>query len=133
MGVRRKTREILEDHIRLREAGKLEDDLERNYHPEIVILTGKRVLRGHDGVRESAQLLADAVGETDYSFQTLTVDDRMGFSEWTAAGEAGVINDGVDSYLVEDGLICAQTIHYTVVSSELSVTAQVESAPREPS
>lgn len=32
------------------------------------------------------------------------------------------IRDGVDSYLIEDGKIVAQTIHYTVTSRDLSVS-----------
>ena len=32
------------------------------------------------------------------------------------------IVDGVDSYLIEDGMIKAQTIHYRVQSRELSFT-----------
>lgn len=32
------------------------------------------------------------------------------------------IRDGVDTYLIEDGRIVAQTIHYTVTSSELNMT-----------
>lgn len=66
-------------------------DLARRSAREVVVLTARGVLHGHGGVRESAGLLYQA------------------------------IRDGVDSYLIEDGRIVAQTIHYTVVSRELSV------------
>ena len=42
--------------------------------------------------------------------------------EWSAAGHDTRIVDGVDSYLIEDGLIKAQTIHYRVQSRELSLS-----------
>jgi hypothetical protein len=42
--------------------------------------------------------------------------------EWSAAGHDTRIVDGVDSYLIEDGTIKAQSIHYRVRSRELSVS-----------
>lgn len=118
----RTSAEVLQDHVELRELGELEEDLRRNYHPEVLVLTGRRVFKGHDGVRESAALLAKAVDPESYRFRTLVIGDRMGFAELTASGEDVEIRDGVDSYLVEDGLIKAQTIYYTAISSALSAT-----------
>lgn len=112
--------EVLQDHIELRERGELEADIERNYDERVLILSGRRVFHGHDGVRESAALLGEAVDPGSYRYRTLVIGDRMGLSEWTARGENVVIRDGVDSYLVEDGRIKAQTIYYTAISSELS-------------
>jgi hypothetical protein len=42
--------------------------------------------------------------------------------EWRAEGRTSAIRDGVDTYLIERGRIVAQTLHYAVVSRELSVT-----------
>lgn len=112
--------EVLQDHIDLRERGELEADIERNYDEDVLILSGRRVFHGHDGVRESAALLGEAVDPDSYRYRTLVIGDRMGLSEWTARGENVVIRDGVDSYLVEGGRIRAQTIYYTAISSELS-------------
>jgi len=114
---------VLEDHVRLRERGELDEDLERNYDADVLLLTGRRTFTGHDGVRAAAGLLGDAVDSESYRFRTLVVGDRMGFAEWTAQGEDAVIRDGVDSYLVEDGKIRAQTVHYTVISSRLSTSS----------
>lgn len=126
----RGTREVLEDHVSLREKGRLDEDLERNYHPEVVILTGRRTARGPEGLRELAGLLDDAVDSTSYRFRTLTCDGPMGLSEWTAEGEGGFIREGVDSYLVRDGKIIGQTIHYALISSELSVLSPNEPTRR---
>ena len=38
----------------------------------------------------------------------------MAFLEWEYEDSTTRIRDGVDSYLIEDGKIVAQTIHYTV-------------------
>lgn len=126
----REPEDVLEDHIRLREAGRLDDDLARNYAEDVLVLSGRRVLNGHDGVREAAALLGDAVKPDSYRFLTLVVGDRMGFCEWTAEGEGVVIRDGVDSYLVEDGLIQAQTIHYTAISTDLSLSSFEDLRPQ---
>ena len=121
--MRRSAAEVLADHVRMREEGRLDADLERNYHADVVVLTGRRVFRGHDGMRECAAILAQAVHCDRVRFRTLITDDRMAFSEWTAEGEDARIDDGVDSYLIEDGCIVAQTIHYTVIHSRLSMLA----------
>lgn len=125
----RGAKQVLEDHVSLREAGRLEDDLARNYDPDVLILSGRVALRGHAGVRRAAELLGEAVDSGSYRFRALVVGDRMGLAEWSAEGEDASIRDGVDSYLIEDGQIRAQTIHYTVVSSHLSL-APLDRAPR---
>ena len=38
----------------------------------------------------------------------------MGLLEWTYDDSTVRVRDGVDSYLIEDGNIVAQTIHYTL-------------------
>lgn len=122
----RSAREVLDDHLSLRAAGDLEGDLRRNYHEEIVILTPTQSFRGHDGVRQSAALLYRALeGTDDYDYHSVQVDDRMGLLEWSARSPGMEIVGGVDSYLIEDGLICAQTIRYTVIVKELSYAMRV--------
>jgi len=39
---------------------------------------------------------------------------RVGFLEWTYEDSTVCVRDGVDSYLIEEGKIVAQTIHYTL-------------------
>jgi hypothetical protein len=36
---------------------------------------------------------------------------------WTATSSAGSVEDGLDSYVIRDGRIQAQTIHYTLTPS----------------
>lgn len=114
--------DVLKDHLELREAGKLEEDLRRNYAEDVVLLTARGILRGHEGVRESAAFLYEAAQGHRYCYHLTVEDDRMAMLEWSAQGRDTRIVDGVDSYLIEDGRIKAQTIHYRVESLELSVT-----------
>jgi hypothetical protein len=46
------------------------------------------------------------------------VDGNVAFLEWTAEGEGAGVRDGVDTFVVRDGKIVAQTIHYTVEPAE---------------
>lgn len=39
---------------------------------------------------------------------------RFAFLEWTATETGAKVEDGADSFVIEDGKIVAQTIHYTV-------------------
>jgi hypothetical protein len=110
----RTTREVLEDHLRLADEGALEEDLRRNVAEDCVLLTGRGVWSGHDGVRELARQLYVDAPEGRWTYLTTRVAGRMAFLEWTVDTGPSRIPDGADSYLIEDGLIRAQTIHYTV-------------------
>jgi len=114
---------VLDDHLNLARnwggdggyEGMLEVDLERNYSKEIVILINRGTFRGYEGVRQLAQMLGEELPEhRSFEYTYTAVEGRMAFLEW-AYEEASVrVRDGADSYLIEDGKIVAQTIHYTV-------------------
>ena len=114
----RSAREVLDDHLRLADEGALEDDLARNVAPDITALTGRGVFRGHDGVRELARQLMAEIPSGRWTYLRTQVEGRMAFLEWVVDGGPFRIPDGADSYLIEDGLIKAQTIHYTVTDAE---------------
>lgn len=117
----RPLKEVLDDHLRLRECGDLEQDIRRNYAPDVVLLTPIGAYHGHQGVRESAQQLYEAIKDPDsYEYDSIVCDERIALLEWSAKGEEMKISDGVDTFLIEDGKILAQTIRYTVTFSDLS-------------
>lgn len=77
--VARSAREAREDHLRMRREGDLDADLEHNSHPDVVVLTAKEVVRGHDGVRSSAHALWQVVGDAHGDvYDTVMVEDRFG-------------------------------------------------------
>lgn len=111
----RTAREVLEDHLRLASVPDgFEDDLARNVAEDVVVLTGRGVFRGIDGVRDLARRLMTEIPSGRWRYDTWLVEGRMGFLEWTVDEGPFRIRDGADSYLIEDGRIRAQTIHYTV-------------------
>ncbi len=110
----RSTAEVLRAHLDLSLAGDTEADIAQNYSPDVVLLTGVGVLRGHDGVRQSREFLAADIPDATFEIVTEITDGRAGFIEWTARAESVTVDDGADSFLIESGLIVIQTIHYTV-------------------
>ncbi len=110
----RSTLEVLEDHLRYRERMEVEEDIARNYAEDVVLLTSLGVFRGHEGVRRSAQALHARLPCACYQFPTKLVDGEMAFLEWTARCPVAWVDDGADSFLIRDGRIVVQTIHYTV-------------------
>lgn len=52
--------------------------------------------------------------ESTFDIRTLLTDGRNAFIEWSDRDGARQVCDGADSFVVEQGLIVAQTIHYTV-------------------
>jgi hypothetical protein len=81
---------------------------------DVVLLTGRGVFRGHEGVRELARQLMEEIPSGRWTYVTELFDGPMAFLEWTVDEGPYRIRDGADSYLVQDGRIRAQTIHYTV-------------------
>jgi hypothetical protein len=110
----RSTQEVYEDHLRLADEGDIEGDLARNVAEDVVMLTGRGVFRGHDGVRELARQLMEEIPSGRWTYVTRLFEGPMAFLEWTVDEGPFRIRDGADSYLVENGKIRMQTIHYTV-------------------
>jgi hypothetical protein len=92
----------------------VDGDIARDYAEDVVLLTGLGTFRGHDGVRRSRSILAADLPDATFRYVTTLIDGDVAFLEWRATAEAVEVNDGADSFVVEDGRIRSQTIHYTV-------------------
>lgn len=110
----RSAREVLEDHLRESTADSIESDLARNYSPDLVVLSGRGVYHGHDGLRQLAELMRHELPESSFEYRTILLEGEMGFLEWTGRSSTAYVDDGVDTYLIQHGQIVAQTTHYTV-------------------
>jgi hypothetical protein len=113
----RSVAEVFEDHLQCRLAGDVEGDLARNYHDGVVILSATGVYRGKVGVRAYARLLQMHLGGATLHYLTRLAVGEVAFLEWTANGPAASVEDGVDSFVIRNGLIVAQTIHYTPLTA----------------
>jgi hypothetical protein len=120
----RSAREVLDDHLNIAqrwEGGSVDletivqKDLRRNVAEDVVILTSRGTFRGHEGVMQLAQMLGEELPEhAAFEYTYTSVEGRMAFLEWRYEDGIARVRDGADSYLIEDGKIIAQTIHYTV-------------------
>ena len=111
---RRSTREVFDDHLALAGEHRFHEDIERNVSPECVVLERRGIFRGRDGVTELARLLEEELPGAPFVYTNRLVAGRVAFLEWTAEAADTYVRDGADSFVIEDGWIVAQTIHYTV-------------------
>jgi hypothetical protein len=111
---RRSAAEVFKDHLWLAGKHHFEEDIERNVSPAIIILERRGIFRGREGARELARLLEQELPGAPYVYTNQMVEGRVAFLEWTAEGEHACVRDGADSFVIENGWIVAQTIHYTV-------------------
>lgn len=115
---RRPALEVFDDHLALAAEHRFDEDIERNVAPDCVILERRGIFHGRKGARELAQLLSEELRDAPYIYTNRLVVGRVAFLEWTAEAAHTRVRDGADSFLIEDGWIVAQTIHYTVESRE---------------
>jgi len=111
--VTQETQAVLADHLHRRQAGDLEGDIRCNYDPNVVLLSAEGVHHGHEGVRTLATILRTYVSDGTYDYLDLLIEGEVGMLRWRATDEDVRLHDGVDSYVVHDGRIVAQTIHYS--------------------
>jgi hypothetical protein len=115
-GRRRSPRQVVDAHLARAREGRVDDDLAENYAADVVVLGRFGTERGHDGVRRLADRLDRELPGATFSYDAVEVAGRVGFLAWSARADDGTeVRDGADSFLVEDGRIVAQTIHYAVV------------------
>lgn len=53
----RTAREVIEDHLNLSKNGTIDEDLQRNYAEDVLLLTTYGIYRGHDGLRTLKKIL----------------------------------------------------------------------------
>jgi hypothetical protein len=111
---KRSAAEVFHDHLHQAKAGRVEDDIRRNYAPEVLLLTGRGIYHGYDGLWHLAQLLEEELPNVKFDYRTVLVEGELAFLEWTAQSDKAMVKDGADSFVIRDGRIIAQTIHYTV-------------------
>ena len=109
----RTPQEVFQHHAEALGAGDL-DGIVTDYADDAVFITPAGIKRGQDGIREAfTQLLAD-VPNAAWELKTQTYEDDVLFLEWTAVSAATKVEDGIDTFVFQDGLIRVQTVRYTV-------------------
>ncbi|MCJ8517677.1 hypothetical protein ABID21_000810 [Pseudorhizobium tarimense] len=111
----RSTQEVFEDHLRLRLLGDLEQDLARNYAEDVVLLTSNSNLVGHDALRTSSSRLREQLPDAEFQFLAKQVRGRFALLNWRSTSDRYQAVEGADSFVIENGKIVLQTIHYKLL------------------
>jgi ketosteroid isomerase-like protein len=89
------------------------EDIVADYADDAILVLQKKVYRGKDGAREVfTQLLSD-VPQAQWELDTVFADDVL-YLEWKATGGGRKIEDAIDTFIFQDGMIRVQTVVYTV-------------------
>jgi hypothetical protein len=92
------------------------DAIVSDYAEDAVILTSAGVSRGREEIRSLFAGLLSDIPQATWDLKTTLFEDDAMYLEWAAAGGGNRVDDGVDTFLFEDGLIRLQTVHYTLQS-----------------
>jgi hypothetical protein len=112
----RSAQEIFEDHLRQGIEGTAEEDFARNYAKDVVLLTGRGTYYGKEGLKYLAELLQEELPKAKFDYTTKLVEEGVAFLEWSGESTDARVEDGADTFVIQDGRIRVQTIHYTVKS-----------------
>jgi uncharacterized protein (TIGR02246 family) len=109
----RTPQEVFQHHVQALGAAD-QDGIVADYTDDAVFITPAGVQRGKDGIRAAfTQLLAD-VPDAAWELKTVIYEYDALFLEWAATSAATKVEDGIDTFLFQDGLIRVQTVRYTV-------------------
>jgi hypothetical protein len=114
----RDVRSVIIDHLEHLAVGDLAGDVLRNYSADVLVLCPSGASRGVEGLLAHVRQLAQALGEQAcLDYERLWLRGPLAYLEWTAA-TATVVCNGAESFVVADGRIIAQTVHYRVADAD---------------
>ncbi len=111
----RSTTEVLHGHLADRLAGRVDDDIEANYADDVVLLGGSGHYLGKAGVRASAEELERLLPGVEFAYEQTVLEGDYAFLEWAAYRDGAQAALGADSFVIRDGRIRMQTVHFRVL------------------
>ena len=78
------------------------------------MLTCSGIFRGHEGLRQSHQVLLESLPDAKVECFNKLIDGDSAFLEWRAKNHSVQVTEGADSFVIRDGKIVFQSIHYKV-------------------
>jgi hypothetical protein len=91
------------------------EDIVADYTEDALLVVQKKVYRGREGARQVFTTLLSDVPQAQWELETVFADDVL-YLEWKATGGGRTVQDGIDTFIFQDGMIRAQTVVYTVES-----------------
>lgn len=108
MGVR----PVIEDHLR-QVLGDTAGDVVACLADDCLLLTTFGTYQGRDAVLRAAERLEQELPNARYSFDDRVVNGELCMLQWRAEADGRRVDDGADSFLIQDGTVRIMTIHYT--------------------
>jgi ketosteroid isomerase-like protein len=104
--------EVLTDHLKALNAHDV-DAILADYAPDAVLLMPGATLQGHEGLRQAFGGLLEQMPNAVFTERSVTEADGVILLEWTLESDVATASDGIDTVVVRDGLIVAQTARFT--------------------
>ena len=105
--------EVLNKHLEFSRSNSEEDFLQCYREDSFLIMSGG-VRRGLKEIRACYHQLNQELRNARYTYKVVIIEQDVGLLEWSADSDTHTVTDGVDSYVIQNGYIRAQTIHYTL-------------------
>ncbi len=109
----RTPQEVFQHHGEVLIAGDI-DGIVSDYADDALFITPAGTLHGKDGVREGFVKLLSDLPDANWELPTQIFEGDVLFLEWRAEAERTKAEDGIDTFVFEDGLIRVQTVRYTL-------------------
>jgi hypothetical protein len=78
------------------------------------MLTCSGIFRGHQGLRHSHQVLERSLPDAKIECFNKLTEGEFAVLEWRAKNHSVEVKEGMDSFIIRDGKIVFQSIHYKV-------------------
>lgn len=112
-GMTRSIEDILRDHVRAVNSGDMQTILS-HYADAAEILTAQGVLTGKAGVEAFFTQALSLLPGTQLTVNQMVAGEKGLLVWWSADSSAGRITDGIDTLVIENGLIILQTPTFTI-------------------
>lgn len=107
------TRPVFADHLRHALEEEPCMDFCSRFAEDCIVVTSFGTFHGRDGVQMAAELLEQALPNARYHYEDRVHQGELCLLGWTAEADGARVDDGADSFLIQDGAIKVMTIHYT--------------------
>ena len=105
--------DVFRDHVRAVNSGDLQAIL-AHYADNAEVLTAQGVLRGKAGVEAFFRQAFSMLPGAQIAVKQTVAGENSLLVWWTADSPTGRIDDGIDTFVIEDGLFILQTPTFTI-------------------
>jgi|GEM_PF-2639511 hypothetical protein len=108
----RSVEEVLEDHLRRQLAYDLDGDVAANYAEDCIVVTSEGVFLGRAGAREAEELFHRRLPGARYTVLAKHYRGELALLEWMAERDGILLTEGLDTFLIRDGVIRVMTTSF---------------------